>query len=182
MNAVDLAVLAVLALHAVLGVARGFARQSLKLAGGVAAIWAALAFYDRIGAFLKESFDLAAWGETSTAALGFLVVGLGVYLASHVVAHLARAGIEKARLGGADRFLGLIFGAVKGALWCAIALHFVDPVAPHLPESVRAQFYGAPAGEPAASRAYALYRDHVKARADELQRDAVERARPPEGR
>jgi uncharacterized membrane protein required for colicin V production len=182
MNSVDLAVLAVLALNAVLGSVRGFARQSLKLAGVVLAVWAALNFYGRAGAFLSARFDLGGWGPVALDVLGFLAVGLGVYLAANLLAHLARSGLEKARLGGADRFLGLLFGVFKGALLAAIALHFVDPIAPHLPEGVSRQFYGGPGGNPPESRAYAFYREHLKANADELQKKLVDETKAQGGR
>jgi len=182
MNVVDLVVFAVVLLNAVAGAFRGFARQSLKIAGGIVALWTALNFHDRASAFLQDRFDaLKSWGPTALAALGFLAVGLAVYLAASILAHLARAGMEKARMGGADRFLGFLLGAAKGALLTAVALHFLSPVATRdfAPDKLKEYVFGGPDGNPPPSRAYELYDRYVRDAAVRAEREAAETVKKP---
>jgi membrane protein required for colicin V production len=182
MNTVDLVVLVVLGLNALLGAARGFARQSLRLAGAILGVGAACGFYDRAGELLRSWFDLSGWGETSVKALGFAAVGVAVFLAGQLAAHLAAAALEKARLGGADRFLGLIYGVAKGAVICVLVFAAADVFVAHLPDAARGAFYGGPNDDPPPSRAYAFYLDNVKSDADALRAQLAAKAGRPTGK
>jgi membrane protein required for colicin V production len=182
MNTVDLVVLVVLGLNALLGAARGFARQSLRLAGALLGVGAACGFYDRAGELLRSWFDLSGWGETSIKALGFAAVGVAVFLAGQLAAHLASTALEKARLGGADRFLGLVYGVAKGGVLCVLVFAAADVFVAHLPPAASNAFYGGPNGDPPPSRAYGFFLDHVKADTDALRAKLAAKTRQPSGK
>lgn len=182
MNTVDLVVLIILGLNALLGLFRGFARQSLRLAGAILGVTAACGFYDLAGEKLKVWFGLADWGATSIKALGFAVVGVSVFLLGQLAAHLAASALEKARLGGADRFLGMVFGAIKGAAICVLLFAGADVFIGHLPKDLSASFEGGENGDPAPSRAYAFFLEHVKPTVDASRQRVLERAQRAEGR
>jgi uncharacterized membrane protein required for colicin V production len=182
MNTVDLVVLIILGLNALLGFFRGFARQSLRLAGAILGVTAACGFYDLAGERLKEWFGLADWGATSIKALGFAVVGVGVFLLGQLAAHLAAAGLEKARLGGADRFLGMLYGAVKGGAICVLLFAVADVVVARLPQEFRTTFEGEADGDPAPSQAYKFFQQYAKPTVDASRQRVMEHAQRAEGR
>ena len=97
---------------------KGFVQELISLASvllglGVAALWysrAALWFDD-----LTKSHEIAL-------GLGFLVLFLGIVLAGALVGLVARKLIKTAGIQWFDRFLGGIFGLVRGVLIDAILI------------------------------------------------------------
>ncbi len=122
MNAVDLAVLVVIALSAVFAFARGFVREALSI---VAWVGAALITLYGFG----YAYDIIAHLLT-TPLLAELVAGAGLFLISLVgltilTGSMARLASASA-LSPIDRTLGLIFGVARGLVLVSLAYLVID--------------------------------------------------------
>jgi membrane protein required for colicin V production len=122
MNAVDLAVLVVIALSAVFAFARGFVREALSIAAWVGAAIVTLYGFSFAYAVVVRF--------VTTPLLADLVAGVGLFLISLIgltilTGFLARF-VHSSALSPIDRTLGLIFGAVRGAVLVSLAYLVLD--------------------------------------------------------
>ena len=121
MNALDWTLLAVIGASVLLGLIRGFMRETISLAGWVAGIWLAL----RFAATLSASLPLAhEWPLARTAAVAVVIVVLCVFSAA-LAGWFIRELIRAARLSAADRTLGGVFGFARGLLIIGLAIFLV---------------------------------------------------------
>lgn len=108
----DLAVIAVVALSALLALARGAVREVLGLASWIGAAAVAFAGFaparPLVGAYIQEPL----LADAATLALVFVVPFILFRIIAGVVGNLVSA----ASLGSLDRLLGLAFGVFRGAL------------------------------------------------------------------
>ncbi|MSP03902.1 MAG: CvpA family protein [Acetobacteraceae bacterium] len=121
MNAVDYALLAVLAVSGLLAFLRGLVREILGIAAWIGAavisLWAApfVRPYTKtyLGQYLTDPTlqDYAAFGAV------FIVAVIVLLMISHWVGALVR----QSPLGGVDRSLGLLFGLARGAALAVVA-------------------------------------------------------------
>ena len=112
MSALDIAILAVLALSVAWGIWRGFVREILSLAGWVLAFLAANAVAAQLGELLP-----ASWARAEVRVLiAFVVVFVLVLSATTLVAALLSRLFKRAGLGGVDRTLGALFGLGRGVV------------------------------------------------------------------
>jgi membrane protein required for colicin V production len=110
MSALDIAILAVLALSVAWGIWRGFVRETLSLVGWVLAFLAANAVAAQLGELLP-----ASWARAEVRVLiAFVVVFVLVLSATTLVAALLSKLFKRAGLGGVDRTLGALFGLARG--------------------------------------------------------------------
>lgn len=112
MNAADIAILAVLALSVLFGLVRGFVSEVLSLVCWVAAFWVAWAFGQQVALFY------AGWLHQPAASLvaGYVTCFLGVLVVGVLVGWTLRKLLSGSGLRGGDRFLGMLFGGVRGVL------------------------------------------------------------------
>lgn len=121
MNALDWAMLAVVGLSVLLGLLRGFMRETISLAGWIAGIWLAFRFAAAVSASLPFAGD---WPLARTAGVAVLIVVVCVFVAA-LVGWLVRELIKAARLSAADRTLGGLFGFARGMLIVGLAVFLV---------------------------------------------------------
>jgi membrane protein required for colicin V production len=112
LNAIDWAIVAVIAVSVLLGVLRGLVREVLSIVGWVAGIWLALRYANEIGRALP--FDLP-WPEARTA-LAALAIVIGAVLAAGLLAWIIGKLMSAVKLSGTDRMLGALFGLLRGLL------------------------------------------------------------------
>jgi len=122
MNAVDFAVLVVIALSAVFAFARGFVREALSIVA-----WVGAALITLYG--FNYAYALVARFVT-TPLLADLVAGAGVFLIALIIltiltGYLARF-VHSSALSPIDRTLGLIFGVARGAILVSLAYLVID--------------------------------------------------------
>jgi membrane protein required for colicin V production len=117
MSALDLGVVAVLALSGLFAFARGFVREALSIVAWVGA--AAIAVYG-----FNDVYRFALKFIT-TPLLAQLVVGAGLFLTSLIVLTMltgyAARFVQKSAASPIDRTLGLIFGVARGAVLVSLA-------------------------------------------------------------
>jgi membrane protein required for colicin V production len=120
MSALDIAIVAVLALSMAWGIWRGFVREILSLAGWVLAFLAANAVAAPLGDALPASLARAEL----RVLIAFVVVFVFALSATTLAAMLLSRLFKAAGLGGVDRTLGGLFGLARGVvilLACTIA-------------------------------------------------------------
>jgi len=112
MTGFDYVVLMVIALSSLLGLWRGVVNETLGLAAWVAAFFAARAWGLVASGLLTGWISEPAWRSAAGFAAVFLVTLLIFAAARFLISRLLRA----VGLGLADRFLGALFGIVRGVL------------------------------------------------------------------
>jgi membrane protein required for colicin V production len=111
MTALDLGVIAVVALSTLLAFARGVVRELIALVSWVAALVLAFAFTGEVAAALPGLTESPA----AKHVLAFALIFIGVLVAGAIAANLMSKMVRAIGLGFVDRFLGAVFGLARGA-------------------------------------------------------------------
>ena len=108
---VDYILLAAFVISVGVGFFRGFFREALSLVNWLLALWIAWRFSGVLDPVLASvsSPALKLW-------LARILMFLGVLLAGALLGHLVVVLVRKSGLTGADRGLGMVFGAARGVL------------------------------------------------------------------
>jgi membrane protein required for colicin V production len=119
LSAVDWVLLGVVALSALMGAMRGIVVEVLSLVVWVAAFWLAFVYGAQVsGLFAKQLHDPAA-----RLLAAYALVFIAALIVGSLVTWLVGTLVRSIGLGGIDRLLGLLFGAVRGfALGCVLVL------------------------------------------------------------
>ncbi len=128
---IDGAVAIVIVLSALLAYARGFVRESLAIAGWIAAAVVAFIFAPQVQPLVKEVpvlgdmiADSCELSVIAAFAAVFAVVLVVVSLFTPVFSSL----VQRSALGGLDQGLGFLFGVVRGIVLVAIAYFVYETV------------------------------------------------------
>jgi len=121
-NALDLAIIAVIALSALFAFARGFVREALSIVA-----WVGAALITLYG--FNHTYGIVVRFVT-TPLLADLIAGAGLFVVSLIVltiltAYVARF-VHSSPLSPIDRTLGLIFGLARGVILVSLAYLVVD--------------------------------------------------------
>jgi membrane protein required for colicin V production len=130
---IDGVVALVIVLSALLAYSRGLVRETMAIAGWVAAAVLAFIFAPQVeplikeipvlGDFIKDSCELSVIAAfASVFAVALIVVSFFTPLFSSLV--------QRSALGGLDQGLGFLFGVARGVLLVAIAFFVYDTVLP----------------------------------------------------
>ena len=118
MPIIDIVIVIAIIISVIVGLVRGFIKEAISLAALLFAIWAALYFGPAVGlaaAGWLESEELQMWfGRILVFAIILSIGGL----LSWGLSKLVRLSI----LSGMDRFLGSLFGFVRGILLIAVVI------------------------------------------------------------
>lgn len=119
MTAFDYAVLIIIGLSIILSVMRGLVREVLSILGWVAAFYVAKTYTNQ----LLPMMPLDIPTESLRILAAFLLLFLATLLVASLLAIALSAIFEKFGLGWLNRFLGALFGVVRGLLIvCVIVL------------------------------------------------------------
>ena len=113
----DYGVLSVFGLSLLLGVLRGLMREMISLAGWVGAFVLATAFSGIVSAQLPHSL-----GPLLSGVLAFLLIFVGVLVASGLVGLVVSLLVRAAGMGFLDRLLGSVFGLARGLVIVLLAV------------------------------------------------------------
>jgi membrane protein required for colicin V production len=113
MNGADYLILGVLAVSMLLGMYRGFVRESIGLLAWLGGLWLAWRYASLVEPFLGGALSeppLSTWAArtlivVAVVLLGWLVAGILGYLLRH-------SGLSMV----VDRLLGMVFGLLRGAV------------------------------------------------------------------
>ena len=116
MNLADYLVILAVLLSAVIGAVRGFLREAVAVVTLILAIFVAWTFADRLaphlGGLLKSE-PVATWA--ARAVIFFLVLLLGMAIGA-LLSYFVRLSL----FSGMDRFLGFVFGLLRGVLMLGV--------------------------------------------------------------
>lgn len=118
MPVIDIIIAVAIVISVVVGFVRGFVKEAISVASLLIAIWAALYFGPSVGDVSQSwlsSDELQTWFGRILVFAVILAVG---GLLGWGVSKLVRLSV----LSGMDRFLGSLFGAVRGVLLIAVAI------------------------------------------------------------
>jgi membrane protein required for colicin V production len=121
-NALDIAIIAVIALSALFAFARGFVREALSIVAWVGAALITLYGFNHIYGIVVQF--------VTTPLLADLIAGAGLFVVSLIVltiltGYVARF-VHSTALSPIDRTLGLIFGLARGVILVSLAYLVVD--------------------------------------------------------
>jgi len=112
----DFAILIIIAISALISVWRGFVKEALSLTALILAFWLALTFQQPLANWLSPYIDTQSLRLIAAFAILFVVT----LILGGLVNYLAGQLVKKSGLSGTDRFLGVLFGLVRGGLLVAI--------------------------------------------------------------
>ena len=118
MNAIDVAIVAILLVSLLIGLRRGFIREILSLVSWIAALWAAYVYVHPVEAMLEGAINQPLLRVIAAFAAIFVVVLFAVSLLGHLLCRL----LSVSGITGVDRSLGMLFGFVRGALIVAVGM------------------------------------------------------------
>ena len=111
-SVIDFIFIALIALFIIRCYLKGFISELLSMAAIVLGLLASLFFYKNGGEFLRVKF----WPNLKTIPeiLAFVALFIIVFLVIKLLEILLKEVINGIKLGGADRFLGILFGLAEG--------------------------------------------------------------------
>ena len=118
MTPVDYVIIAVAAASALVGLARGFLREAISLATWIIALWAAWHFSDSLRPHLGGALAAEPYGTWAARTL----IALGILVAGTLVGIFAGQFVRVSLFSGFDRFLGFLFGVLRGAVVIGVAV------------------------------------------------------------
>ena len=140
MNGLDWVIVVITLVSILLAVAQGFFFEIFSLAGAVVGYVLASWSYKTVAPWFVP-YVKNLW---IADAAGFLLVFIAVVLLAGIIARLARWAMQEVGLRWFDRFLGGVFGAVRGALIVMVvvmAMASFTPSSPWLENSALAPYF-----------------------------------------
>lgn len=111
-NVLDIGIIVLIVLSALIGLIRGFVRETFSLITWLAALGFAFLYYEQLASHVP--FD--GQGKLGRVVIAFVVIFLGVLIIGSIINHLLSAAVSSIGLGGVDYLLGGAFGILRGGL------------------------------------------------------------------
>jgi membrane protein required for colicin V production len=116
MIGVDYAILGILLISSFISLIRGFVKEALSLVGWVLAFWVSLGYAVPLSRLIESRMD----DPTLRLILAFATLFILTLIVSSVINFFASRLVQRTGLTGTDRFLGVVFGFLRGALLVSV--------------------------------------------------------------
>ena len=115
MKGLDLVILLFTAFLVVKGIWKGFVKEIAGIAAVLLAVIVSFVYHDSATALLSNHFEF-----NYLPTIAYIIVFIIVYSAVMLLGNLVDKILKTVFLGGINRILGGVFGAVKSVLWLTI--------------------------------------------------------------
>lgn len=116
---IDLGIIAILALSALFGMKRGFAKNAVSLAAWILAFAIAITLGDKFALILPQSLE----DERLRIGIAMTILFIATLIIGMIADFMLTGLIDMAKLGRLDRNLGIIYGVVRGiAIVCLLLM------------------------------------------------------------
>ena len=112
---IDVGIIVIILISALISLMRGFVKEALSLTGWVLAFWVSLTFAGGFSRFFKTSIE----DPTFRLLTAFLVLFVVTLILSTIANFFASQLVQRTGLSGTDRFIGVIFGLLRGLVLVA---------------------------------------------------------------
>jgi len=129
MSLIDIIFLTLIALLMLRCFLKGFISEILSMAAVVLGVLSAVFFFKNGAVFLKENY----WPDLSSPILeilSFIALFFIVFFIVKLLEGLIKGIVKGIKLGGADKFLGLIFGFAEGIAVVSLILFVFQIIMP----------------------------------------------------
>lgn len=123
METLDGIIIAIIAVGAIMGFAKGFIKQLASIVGLIAGLLLARALFVSVGERLAIEIGTSV---SFAQILSFILIWLIVPIGLSLIASLLTNVINAVQLGFVNRWLGAGLGAVKYALLASMVIYFMD--------------------------------------------------------
>ncbi len=138
----DIVIIIAVIISALIGITRGLLKELISLASWVAAFMLSLFFAPMLAEILSDTFSQSraasdqgglfsglTGDNTTLLVVAFLSIFVSTLFAAGILQWMVAKFVKGTGLSGTDRFLGLLFGAARGAIVCIVVLIAVRPFA-----------------------------------------------------
>lgn len=126
MNLADWIIVAVFSISALIGFSRGLVKEALSLVIWVTAFVVAMLFRSQLSSLLVDVIQTPSLREL--VAFGLLFIS--TLVVGSLVSYLIKQLIKMTGLSGTDRFLGMLFGALRGLVVVMTVLIWLPQILP----------------------------------------------------
>lgn len=125
MNSIDISILIIIGAGFVFGLFKGLVRELASLAAIVLGIYGAKFFSSLL---VPLVVDMLGVSEKVAQPLSYVVLFVAIAVALLVLARTVDKVFEAVSLGGLNKFLGGLFGALKYALVISVLINVFEPL------------------------------------------------------
>jgi membrane protein required for colicin V production len=125
---VDYGIACILTFSAILGLLRGFVRETLSLLSWLAAIWVCSAYSQDAATLLQDKISI----QPVRLAIACAILFFTTLFVGSLINSLLSQILRNQGLSGADRMLGLAFGLTKGSVLVSVLVLLAGTT--HVPE------------------------------------------------